>query len=301
MAAGVALSVLTGLVWTAMAAVFSHIVGGRGRVLGLLTVSGLIALVGFAGLLVRWSVVWNGPVPHGLALAVTQTASGAFTALGYFAMQRAMSRGPHGLVWTIGQSALVMPLLFAVIWFGQPLRPWAGGGVLLLLISLVVLGRVRGHDADGTPHHGAAWLGWALLCLLMFGAAQTLASMPSQWPDFMDIARVRPALYALGMFVCYLAALWRPNGHGGRADVPVPWRGAMLHGLLTIASLLCIYAALDALGAVRQAGLMYPITVAVSVVAFLIYTAVVRKENPGPWGYSGAALATLAIILMAIS
>lgn len=293
------MSVVTGLLWTAMAVVFSRAVSQSRGLLRVLQISGVVALAGTVMLVVRWGPLWTGQVAGLPLLTTTQVGAGVLTALGFFAMRRAMDRGPHGLVWTVSQSALVMPLLFSVLWFGHHLRQGALVGAGLVVVSLVLLGRVREFQERSSAGRLTGWLGWAVTCMALFGAAQILATLPSQWPGWRDDAALRPGLYAAGTLGCYLLAelkARRPKDASTAAMVP-----GILHGVLTIASLLCIYAALDALGEVQRAGLMYPITVAVSVVSFMAYTVIVRGERPGLYGYVGAGLAAVGTVLMALA
>ena len=108
---GIILSLFTGITWAGVGIVTSQIVK---RDLDYLTYgiqSSLLACLGAALFLTPWPVVLAGVPPRCAELILVLTVSGSFQALGFWWMQRAMRDGPHALIWTLGQMALVVPFL----------------------------------------------------------------------------------------------------------------------------------------------------------------------------------------------
>ncbi|MCC7146917.1 MAG: hypothetical protein IT443_10775 [Phycisphaeraceae bacterium] len=296
----------TGFLWVVQGVLFSLTVrrGSAVDLLVFLQLSAVLAAVISWMILPDFAVIAEGQVSHGAALAGVQFASGLLSGVGYFSMRRGMAAGHHGVVWTLAQSAMIFPFLYAVAWMGEPLE-WAGGaGIVLILASVLLFSRVNVASATekdeasstGPAGKSRAWLGFGLLTLLLFGVAQILASAPSFWKGWSDQAHLRVPFYNTGVAACYLLAgfPWRRKPDGRVVLF------AAMNAAAAIVALFAIFKGMDLLSALARTNVVYPVVVATSMAGFAIYARAWLKERPGKIGYAAIMAAVLGVLLLAI-
>lgn len=295
---GVLLAITTGVLWAVQGVIFSRVVITRRALLGFLIVSSGVSALGAAVLLTPWPRILAGDVPDWPWLVATQVAAGLINAYSMDALQRAMRAGHHGMVWTVTQTALVFPFLYALLVIGEPVR-WIGvTGVGVILVSLFILGRAKPQPKDGhDPTRGSrAWLGLAVWCMLLFGMINTLVTVPTYWTAWEGMKGLRTALFFASTFLGFASV--------GVVRRVLPPRNILaigvVHGLTAVTNIFVLVMAMDAVEPHGRAGVIYPLGVGVNILTFALYAHVVLRERSGWLGYLGAATTLAGVVLVAM-
>ena len=106
---GITLVVIVGFCWTLAGIVFSRVARKTINFFAFMGVSFFINMVLAWIIFPDYSVILNGSVEKLRPLALVMMTSGILNSIGITSMKRAMKKGHHGIVWTIAQSALLIP------------------------------------------------------------------------------------------------------------------------------------------------------------------------------------------------
>lgn len=293
---GIALVFLTGLSWSAVGVVYSHVARRR---LDLFAVKGVQTVLGavFAWIFIAdWPVLLDGPPPRLGALAGVMVCSGALSGIAVIVMQKAMRAGHHGVVWTMGQSAMVFPFIYGVAAFGEeaPLRRCAG--VAFVLASLVLFGLKRRSVAPAKGEASGLWFPLAMLTFLLLGAHQSLATTPAHWKGWEDAARMRVPLSTLGVALVYVVPTVSRRAW--------PDRKSLVFGLILLAiavpTQVVFYKGMDALRPHRMVSLAFPLAVGTCIVVFALYSALVLRERVTGASVAGILMGTAGLALISL-
>jgi uncharacterized membrane protein len=110
----------------------------------------------------EWSVL---PVLSGILIA-----AGLSSAAGMISMYHAMRMGRHGLTWTIGQSALVVPFIMGITLWHDKKDTNHLIGVVMALAGITAMGKAQKDDgpAEGVHSvHGYRSRCWPFSCLVL--------------------------------------------------------------------------------------------------------------------------------------
>ena len=228
-----------------------------------------------------------------LKVAAVMIPAAAASQLGFLSLCRAMRRGSHGVSWSIAQSAMLCPFAAGMFFFGEYSTFWRVAGMVLLLASLIPLGRSQcGGEAEKS---GRAFLIPAYHAIGLIGLQQTLTLLPNRIPGVGEAALSwRIPLYSLcGLGWIGAVIRFREFRCPGMVSL------ALLNGVLATAGQWTFYRALDLLVQCRAAGIAYPLAVGSSVALFFLYTELIRKERAGTFGIVGVLLAVVGMILLA--
>jgi len=285
MALGFLYAVLTGLSWTVIGAVLS---GGANNRFDLVAYSviqtaatGVLALLFYARP--------SGAAAEGMLLpALAVFVAGAVNAIGQLVVKTAMTRGNHGPVWAVSQSALVIPFLAGVMFWGNPgtAGQWIGTALITGGILIPAAGKFR--DCR-------VWLGPAVAALLLFGVVQTLYALPSQLAGGRDPGGLRPMLAAFGGTAGWLPVLLlRRKFSPDRRTLIL----ALGMSVLSLVSLKLFFLSLDRLARAGLGSVGIPLVVGCNIAGFFLYSLLVLRERPGRIEISGmlALLAGIAAI-----
>ena len=296
--AGLLLVVLVGLIWAGAGAALSQ--GARRGVdpIGLFGLASIFILVGAWAILPDYGELVAGPPQRLIELAAVVIAGGAIVAAGTVCVQLGMGRGHHGVVWTISQSALVIPFVAGIAMFGEPFVIHRGLGVALVVASLALLGAAKEqaeHDA-ARPRTRVSWFGFALLALVLLGISQTCMSVPSHWDDWQDTANLRVPLLAIGRVspMLVLLAVRRPRLNRA-AILPVAYltfNGICSHQILFIG--------MDKLRAADMVSIAFPMAVGTCIVAFAGYSLLIIRESVSRRRLLGIAAGIAGVTLVAV-
>ena len=80
-------------------------------------------------------------------------SSGIICSFGVILMQKGMRGGHHGIVFTISQSAMIIPFLCGIIIFGEKITLYQLAGMIFVLISFVAFGMGQGESKRVMKNH----------------------------------------------------------------------------------------------------------------------------------------------------
>ena len=296
MALGVLYAVLAGLMWATGGAILSSVVRRGKDPIAFAALSSLLTAPVIWILVPDYGVIGSQPIPRLADLALFMALGGVSVGLAQLALQAAMKRGHHGASWTINQSSLAIPFVFGVVFWAD--QPGVGNiiGVGMVLGALVCLGLATERDEHtGRNKWQAAWFALAMLAFVLTGLEQIAKTVPSQWVDWDDVARLRaPLALTVSMLVFQAAAIG-----GRRYTRNVAWKEAIAMTCLTVPSHFLVYLALDVFAEHQLTGLGYPMAVCVCLLGFAVYSVVILKERLTLLRAMGLLLGIGGVVLVA--
>ncbi len=236
-----------------------------------------------------WRLAGTTSGENRLGLAAWMALAGGANCLGLIALQTAFTKGRAGLVWAIGQSAPMVPLVVSIAAHGErPALP-AWIGIAAMAAALAMMARNKESD-----HREAKGIQWALLAFLLLGLQQTAMSEPSQ-EGLSDPGKIRIPIYFAAMLITALVIC-----AVRRIRIPAP---VALFGLAVAGASLggqwILLQALDRLAPQGRAGLAYPTAIGTCILAFTLWRAA-RGERLGGFIWSGMAILLGGLLLIAL-
>jgi len=286
MALGFLFAALTGLSWTAIGVVLSRCAKQRFDIVS-------YSMVQTAATAVLAFLLYAEPGKVELRtfwiLAAAVFGAGALNALAQMVVKTAMTRGNHGPIWTVSQSALVVPFLASVILWGKhgTAGQWTGTALIAGGILIPVAGKCEDFRL---------WLRPALLAILLFGIVQTLYLVPSQFPECRDAGNLRPMLAAFGGLTGWELVRRGVRGRflGDRPTLVL----ALFMSVLSLVGLKLFFLSLDHLARAGFGNVGIPLIVGCNIVGFSLYSLLILRERLSRIEISGmlAILAGIAAI-----
>lgn len=286
---GICITLVTGLLWCCIGIVYSRVVQKeRGFYLFLFLSALCFSLTSWCGAMPR-----PAAVRAVLAVAAVMIPAAVAGQFGFLSLRSAMRHGSHGASWSIAQSAMLCPFAAGMIFFGERVTGIRIAGMMLLLSSLILLGRSQGGGSAANGRSGFSTP--AFLAFGLIGLQQTLTLLPNRMPG-VDPAALswRIPLYSL-CGLSWIAAVLRFREYRLAGVLPA----ALLNGALTAAGQWCFFRALDLLTPCGAAGIAYPLAVGSSIALFFLYTEWIRGERTGFVGRSGVLLAVFGMMFLA--
>ena len=237
-----------------------------------------------------------------LLVCLSYFFSGFLNAIMLQLMSKAMQTGPNGIVWTIIQSAMVVPFLVGMIFFGVEPKLIRIAGVLLILICLALSGYSKDNSNGNSSGNGGQWKTLAFLAFLITGVSQTLSNLPSYYDVGRNISPViRSVTLASGIFVVALTLITR-NGKWKRCGDTFRskwlWIFLFLWQFFNLAgAYLLLYPGMDALAKHGVGAIAYPLMVASCMVGFFLYSKLIIREKNTVLQYITLAGAVIGIVM----
>ncbi len=281
--------------WGAVGVVYSRINRSGTNFYACLTVGNIFGVLAAAATLVDWDALLAGP-PRVWALVGVIGGMALCNALAFSLMQWTMRRGHHGAIFSISQSAMIVPFTAAAIVFGETLCPERLIGITLIICGVIGFGLAKPGRIE-QPAQDQAWLIGAIVSLLLVGLSQTLSTIPSHWTGWSDTAHLRVPLLLLGYMLSYGTPMVIKKSRIGRSEIIY---GAIF-AALALGSQALIFLAMDRLAPLHALGLTYPIGVGTSVLAFAAYSHFILREPYGWMQYLAIGLNIFGITFLAIS
>lgn len=216
-------------------------------------------------------------------------------------MSKAMQTGPNGIIWTIIQSAMIVPFLVGMIFFGVEPKLIRIAGVLLILICLALSGYSK-DNSTGSSGNGRQWRTLAFLAFLITGVSQTLSNLPSYFEVARNISPViRSVTLASGILVGS-SILIISNGKWKRCGDTFHskwfWIFLFLWQFFNLAgAYLLLYPGMDALAKHGVGAIAYPLMVASCMVGFFLYSKLIIREKNTILQYITLAGAIIGIVM----
>jgi len=239
-----------------------------------------------------------GTVPQVFYPAMgTLIAAGAvnFTMLEF--MSAAMQRGPNGLIWSLVQSALVIPFLVGVIIFGSGLNWVRATGVFLIVLSIIILGTQRKNDVQVKGQ----WRLLAFIAFLLAGLTITLTNMPSYFRQADTVTSVQRALASAsgGFLASSLRNLYTAGAGNILGEILEHVRNRRfiiniltLQGFGVVSAYFLMYPAMNALAKAGTGAIAFPLMISACIIGFNLYSMFILREK---WTWL-QALATLGCV-----
>ena len=218
--------------------------------------------------------------------------AGALNSIAQMVVKSAMAHGNHGPVWTISQSALIIPFLAGVVFWGNrgTTGQWLGTGLIVGGILIPALGKFRNFKL---------WVRPALVAFLLFGVVQTLYMIPSQLAGYRDSAGLRPMLVAFGGL-----AGWELVRVQRQAKFILNRATLILApgmAVLSLVSLKLFFLGLDQLSRAGLGNVGIPLIVGCNIVGFSLYSLLILRERFSRLETSGMLAVLTGIAAIAIN
>lgn len=256
----------------------------------------------------------SGLVPHvtvpmrtWLIVSVSCFTSGIFNYTMFWAMGRAMKRGPNAVVWAIIQSGLIYPFVMGWLVFGETMNICRGAGILLIVASVFLYSAsvksAGGVDSPSQPLK--AWLGPALIGMLFCGINQCCSVLPSfveNGKDFPGAYRMM-VLYSGMLAGCVVEFIMRYPARGVRAHLqPGELKTILICALAVMlignmVSVVFTYPGMDAIESLGRGSMAYPVMVCSCIIGFFPYGILVLREKFNLVQAIGVVIGTTGIIL----
>ncbi|MBN1349454.1 EamA family transporter [candidate division KSB1 bacterium] len=294
---GLLFIVLTGILWSIVGIVFGYIARKR---------FDFIAVMGIStpfNALMTWLFVadhqqlFNDGVSRTPELILVMVLSGIISVIAFIIMQQAMRIGHHGIIWTISQSAMVIPYLFGVLVFGESVPLLKGLGMLVILSSFVLLGIGKNsarlvHGAEA----GTSWFILALVAFLLLGIHQSLTTLPTYWHNWQDSARLRIPLIYSGLALGYLTLMFLGRRIANRREL---WL-ALILSAVGIPSNLMLYRGMDLLRQVNMVSISYPLALGITIASFVLYNLCIVREPTSKISLIGLVATVSGLVLISV-
>ena len=251
----------------------------RGLV-GAICVASLFACI-VAG--VRWGL-GQAPFATVESLGWTLTA-GAFEAVYFATLARALDLGPLGAVYTISRGGAVLVVWpLSILLFTETVTVTSASGSALVLAGLVLSG-IGAHGVKGSGDKRGVW--WATLC------AVSIAGYHLSYKAALSSGGASSATFAVSLSLSAAISLLRVDRSLLRPLVRARWHRIALMGIVCGGSFLILMEAL------ARSGSGYVLTLRNTSVLFAAILAYTIGEKPAHAEIAGAALVAGGAALMA--
>ena len=281
---GAIFTIVTGIIWTLLAVVYSNAASKLKQISGFMLFYSVI----FAAL------IWIFQTPQAATaneigkVAMGMVPSALLGHAGFFALFLAMKRGSHAVAWTFTQTAMVMPFLGSWLLFGNEVTILNCTGLFLIVCALAGLGVSKNGDASAEKNRSYMAVVFSLIAMLLTGISQFCSLLPTESGVSEAALTWRlPISTSTGILVWGTVALIN------RAKIN--WqivKSGSVYGLIVAAGQVTLYISIDYLEPVNMVAIVYPTAVSMCIVLFAVYCAIFRKEK-----LSKLAAASLLLIL----
>lgn len=202
--------------------------------------------------------------------------------------------GGRALAYSIPQLAFVFPYFWSLIFWKQPCSFASILGLVLIGAAICYLGLKKSTSRSSLPLKRLA-IGLGAMCLL--GCSQICIITPTLFPVENRLSSWHGAVMIFGANVV-LFAIW--SFREIRLH-PVHWKVDVKYGLLwggcAVSSYSVLLPTLTILGRMNEAGIVFPVSCAISILLFSIFTSIRYKEKQ-TWSQKLAFASICAGILL---
>lgn len=302
---GFILTLITGLIWGGVGIVFSLVIKRNMDFSSFMLLASGLILISSLVIIPDYTAIMSGDANSRffellfVMLAVAVTAN-----IGFLKMRDAMQCGHHGFAWAIAQSAMILPFIFALLFWKEKAEISRIAGVLLILTSFALLSlkEIRRPMKTinlkcGSPGTGLTWILFSISAFLLIGTSQIFSILPSHWGDWSDKGALRVPLMSGFTFI-----FW--TGYHLLKGGKVPLKGTLLYSLiyafLVLSGQVVLYKSLDIMAVAKISSLVYPLAVGACIMMVVGYSAFKLKEEFGISGIAGILMSLLGIILISV-
>lgn len=287
MLTGIGMAIIAGCLSTVVGIAMSHLAKNKTGIYGYYILNAFLTILLCIIFLVKFSTAEN--TQNGLSLSSTGIyviGSGILSALGTLLLQSAMQYGHNGLAWAICQSAMILPFMAGVFFFGQKASSLNFIG-LSVITTGIFLGLGSGDNQEKNQLTSSKWFILSLSAFVMLGSSMTLCSIPSYQSNISDNYNIRPAMIYIGFLIgILLISLVKRKANFG-FSVPVCILATAM-AFINVVILKMLFGALDTLAAYGMASIVYPLCIGTAILGFSVYSILIMKEKSDYKAYAGA-------------
>lgn len=288
------LTFITGLIWAGVGIAFSIAAQQRIQIMSALTCAIALQLpIVFFSFPDYAALAQMNNVDY-MPLALLMIAAGGAGMAAMLVVQTAMRIGHNGMVWSIAQSALLIPFVLGITCFAQAVLPWQYMGVLCIVLSLIIFATCQG---TGASQHLRAFV-LSLLAFALLGMEQSLKSLPNYLSVFSDQANLRLPFAVLGSALLIFPYAYRQLRQGSWQIGKTEAIWAVVLNLLILPGQYVLYWSLDEMSALGYAALVFPIAISVCILGFAVFSAWQLQEERSPRHLCALASVLLGVILI---
>ncbi|OGV47614.1 MAG: hypothetical protein A2X49_05035 [Lentisphaerae bacterium GWF2_52_8] len=210
-------------------------------------------------------------------------------------MRKAMEMGRHGIVWTIGQSSMLIPFAAGALLWNERISGFRIAGLLLLALSLPFCAAAK---KDAGEIRVSSWLGYCFAAFALIGASQFLSMIPSHWEGWEDKAGLRVPLLFLFSALLWLGMIVLQRR---RIEFAPILRLSLAYSAFVLAGQLTLYRSLDIMSAQGLSSIVYPMAIGTCIGGFFVYSIIALKEKFGFGSGLGVASAIAGITIIALN
>ncbi|HCE43288.1 MAG TPA: hypothetical protein DET40_07050 [Lentisphaeria bacterium] len=303
---GLILTLTTGLIWGGVGIVFSRVVKRKMDFYSFMLLSSGLILIFSMAIIPDYRAIMSGDAGSGFpGLLVVMLAVAATSNIGFLKMRGAMQCGHHGFAWAIAQSAMVLPFIFALLFWHEKAEISRIAGVIMILASFVFLslkelrntGKKADMKSDGINGKGSKWILFSISAFLLIGLSQIFSILPSHWDNWSDKGALRVPLLCGGTFIFWAAYIFLK---GGRIEFKGTYLYSFIYAFLVLGGQIFLYKSLDVMAAAKISSLVYPLAIGICITMVVAYSALKLKEEFGISGIAGILMSLLGIILVSV-
>ncbi len=273
------LSLLTGLIWAAVGAIFGKAPGDRKKLISFFAVYSVIYCFSSLLLIPAQKTGWG----EMMKLAAVMIPASAADLTGFWLLKKVMDSGPQSIAWAGIQSAMILPFLGGMFLPGVHTTWFGWTGVLFMLTGLALL--AKGKKSTAKEKAAGEKRFWLILgcAFLMTGTAQFLRLLP----NYMSLS---PAVLGWRITLGAFVALITWNGIAGMTagyDLKGIWKTALLYGVVVLCGQYTFYLAADAAAKCGWSSAVYPAAVGTCILLFSVYRVFFKKEKLSLHGWLG--------------
>ena len=288
---GIALNLLCGIMFAVLGAILGRVAEKKVDVYSYYFWGSIFAFL--------WSctmIKWNKPIMshNGFWMLVFWMFMGSmFNNIGHLLLYHNMKYYHRAASWAVAMSALSIPFIASLLFWNEPVTTGSIGGLMMILCGIGLLAAARRDSGSGQIN--LKWLGLAVANLLGYGLAQAAMSVPSHCEGLNDLAHLRTPLSAL---FCGLQQLGIILIIRKRSPEISALKIGIAYSLVYFLALICIYAALDILSEYKISRVFWPLGSGTCIVAFTIYSHLVKKEHFSQVDILGLAVIVIGLLLL---
>lgn len=302
---GIIALLIVGASWCLVGVIFG-LAPKKGLNTGAIQLGSAIVTIAAGGVI--YHILGPAPCPARILFAVcgTYALSGVFNYYGLQAMAEGMKRGPNGIVWCIMQSALIFSFLGGIVFFGERLTFFRGGGIVLLVAALILFGLAK----DNSNWKSSSWRMWAFFALALIAIQQNICNAPSFFPS---ARTVHPVLRSISVASGTLAAALigilirslREKGFGESVwssfRRPLMWLFVVMPLFFSlIFAYTLFYPGMDAMAKAGAGSVNYPLMVGSCIVSFTLYSFLFLRERLKPMQIAALILCVVGLACLCV-
>jgi cation transport ATPase len=269
-------AILTAGCWACIAGCYAAAARRKLNMLPFVSIVASTAALASAATVLRWNVstTWQAQTPLVSLMLLSGALGQVSMALNGLAMRAAPTQ--NSITWTLFQMAMVVPFLWAAVFWGQRVSwcQWVAFAPLLLsLIALMPDGKPASSEVESSL---TKWLQFLFAGFSVAGLSQLLSQEAAlrQFNDALNL-RVPVSLAAGG------ACLWAMTFLKRQLPTAVYWRIGTMTGLVVATGNVTLFAALDGLTLTGRTYIVFPMAVGGSILLYSLYQMVSRRESFG--------------------